>query len=165
MLQFARPLFLLLLVVAAILITVTTDHLPEYIASHFGANGIANGWMDHATYRVFMLAFAIVIPIGVVLVSGVLPRKMTNLINLPNRTYWMAPAQREATLRYLETHAYWLGSLLVVFVAAIHLLLIAANTTQPPRLPGQLFGVLMVLFALGMAVWASTLILHFRRTP
>ena len=46
-----------------------------------------------------------------VLSMAVLPRMMTSAINIPNRDYWLAPARREATLRYIEAHAYWLGSL------------------------------------------------------
>ncbi len=165
MLQLARPLFLLLLVVSAIIIWVTTDRLPTQIASHFGANGRANGFMDPATYRKFMLGFGIGIPILVVLVAGVLPRRLASTINLPNRAYWLAPARREATLRYLEAHAYWLGSLLVVFMVAIHFLLIAANAVQPPSLPGQPFALVMAVFLLAMGILAVTLVLHFRRTP
>jgi hypothetical protein len=39
MIQFARPLFLLVLVISAVLIGVTTDRLPAKIASHFGEAG------------------------------------------------------------------------------------------------------------------------------
>ncbi len=163
MLQLARPLFLLLLVVTAILIGVTTDRMPAQIASHFGANGRANAFMDQSTYRMFMLAFAVGIPVLVVLVAGVLPRRLSGAVNLPNREYWLAPVRRDATLRYLESHAYWLGSLLVVFMAAIHFLLIAANASQPPNLPSRPFVMLMVAFVFGTGIWMATLILHFRR--
>ncbi|HQR11249.1 MAG TPA: DUF1648 domain-containing protein [Casimicrobiaceae bacterium] len=165
MIQLARPLFVLLLVVTAILIGVTTERMPAQIASHFGANGRANAFMDQDTYRMFMLAFAVGIPVLVVLVAGVLPRRLSGAINLPNREYWLAPARRDDTLRYLESHAYWLGSLLVVFMAAMHLLLIAANASQPPSFPGRSFVMLMVAFLLVTGIWMATLFLHFRRSP
>jgi uncharacterized membrane protein len=163
--QLARPLFILLLVVGAILISVTTHQLPAQIASHFGAGGAPNGWMSRNGYLLFMLAFAVVLPLAVVLGAGVLPRLKVNSINIPNRDYWLDPSRREATLRYLATHACWLGSLLVVFIAAIHLLLIEANATQPPHLPGQLFVTLLVLFVVALAIWMMTMLLHFRRKP
>jgi len=163
MTQFARPLFILLLIITTILISVTTDHLPAQIASHFGAGGAPNGWMSRNTYLLFMLAFAVVLPIAVVLGMTVLPRRKVNAINIPHREFWLEPARREATLRFLAAHACWLGSLVVVFIAAIHLLLIEANATQPPRLPTAMFYTLLVVFVVALGVWMAMLRLRFRR--
>ena len=165
MYQLARPLFILALVVSAILIGATIDQLPVQIASHFGAGGVPNGWMSRNGYLLFMLAFAVGMPLSVVLGMGVLTRGQARAINIPNRDYWLAPVRRGATLRFLAAHACWLGSLLTVFIAAIHLLLIAANATQPPQLPLRPFIMLMAVFMLGMGLWAVTLMLHFRRVP
>jgi uncharacterized membrane protein len=160
----ARPLFVLLLVAGAIVIGATTDQLPSRIASHFSAGGTANGWMTHSGYLVFMLVFAILIPLGIVASMSLLPRISDKAINLPNRDYWLGPKHREATFRFLTAHAYWLGSLMVVFIVSIHLLLIVANATQPPRLPTQPFITLLVLFLLALGVWAATLVRRFRTT-
>ena len=160
--QIARSLFILLLVIGTILISVTTDWLPAQIASHFGAGGAPNGWMSRNGYLLFMLAFAVGLPLVVVLSMGILPRRMEKRISIPNRDFWLDPSRRETTFAYLETHAYWLGSLLVVFIAAIHLLVIEANATHPPRLPGQLFGALIALFLVALAAWMLTLVLRFR---
>jgi len=162
MIQFARPFFVLVLVVSAVLIGVTVDRLPAQIASHFGAGGAPNGWMSHSGYLLFMLAFAIGIPLAVVLSMAVLPRHMMRGINIPNRDYWLDPRRREGTLRYIEAHAYWLGSLIAAFIAAIHLLLIEANATQPPHLPGPLFVTLLVGFLVTLGILMVSLLLHFR---
>ena len=159
----ARPLFILLLLIGTILISVTTDHLPVQIASHFGAGGAPNGWMSQNAYLLFMLAMAVVLPVAVVLGMSMLPRRMTSAINIPHREYWLDPLRREATLRFLAAHACWLGSLLVVFIAAIHLLLLEANATQPPRLPGAMFYTLLVAFVVALGIWMATLLLRFRR--
>ena len=159
----ARPLFILLLVVGSILISATVDQLPPQLASHFGANGVASGWMNRHAYLLFTLALGIGLPLVVVLGMGVLPRLMPGSINLPNRDHWLAPARREATLSYLGAHACLLGCLLVAFIVAIHFLLIEANAAQPPQLPLRPFVLLMAAFLAGMAVWAVTLTRHFRR--
>ncbi len=158
----ARPLFIVLLVVGAIVISATTDHLPAQIASHFGAGGVPNGSMNRGFYLLFMLAFAVLLPIVLVLSIGVLPRRMPTAVGIPNRVYWLDPARREATLRYLAAHACWLGSLMVVFIMAIHFLLIVANATQPPRLPFQPFIAVLALFLIATGFWTATLMLHFR---
>ena len=162
MLQLARSLFVLLLVIGAILIGVTTGQLPAQIASHFGADGVPNGWMTRDGYRLFMLAFAIVLPGIVVLGLTFRPGCSAKQLKIPNRDYWLDPVRRETTFRYIGAHACWLGSLIVVFITAIHLLLIRANATQPPHLPRQLFITLLVLFLMGLATWLLTMALHFR---
>jgi len=162
MAQLARLLFIVLLVVGAILISATTDQLPAQIASHFGAGGVPNGWMSRSFYLLFMLAFAVILPLVIVLAMGVLPRYRANAINIPNRAYWLDPVRRQATLDYLAAHACWLGSLMVVFITAIHFLLIEANATQPPRLPFQPFIAALVLFVVAMGLWLAALVLRFR---
>ena len=163
--QIARPLFALLLVIGAVVIGVTTDQLPAQIASHFAAGGAANGWMSRRGYLLFMLVFAVVIPLSIVFGMSLLPRVSDKAINLPNRDHWLGPAQREATFKFLTAHACWLGSLMIVFITGIHFLLIAANTTQPPHLPTQPFITLLVAFLVGIGIWAATLVRRFRRTP
>jgi len=102
------------------------------------------------------------LPVAVVAGSMLLPRLKDTRINIPHRDYWLAPARRDATFRYLAAHAYWLGALLVVFIAGIHLLLLDANAAQPPRLAGQLLATLLVLFLAALAVWIATMAIHFR---
>ena len=160
--RLARLLFILVLIIATILISATSDHLPAQVASHFGAGGAPNGWMSRNDYRLVILAFAVGLPVAVVGGSMLLPRLEDTRINIPHRDYWLAPARRDATFRYLAAHAYWLGALLVVFIAGIHLLLLDANAAQPPRLAGQLLATLLVLFLAALAGWIATMAIHFR---
>jgi hypothetical protein len=165
MAQFARALFLVLLFASGLLIGATVDRLPVQLASSFGSMGEPHGWMSRHGYLLFMLFFAIGIPLIIVFGVGMLPRWMGNNINLPNRDYWLTPARREGTLRYLEMHAYWLGSMLTAFIAGVHFLIIEANATQPPHLPGPLFAGLLIAFGAGSVLWGITMVLHFRRVP
>jgi uncharacterized membrane protein len=160
----ARPLFALLLVVGAVVIGVTTDQLPAQLGSHFAAGGAATGWMSRRGYLLLMLVFAVIMPLLIVVSMGLLPRLSDKAINIPNRDYWLGPSQREATFGFLTAHACWLGSLTIVFITGIHFLLIAANATQPPRLPTQPFITLLVVFLVGVAVWAAALVRRFRGT-
>ncbi len=156
-------LFPITLVGVFIYLLMTTPSLPERVASHFAANGRANGYMSRDGYEVFILAFAIGIPLFVVGVVGLLPRVFPGAINLPDRDYWLAPERREDTLGYLFGWACSLGSLLSLFIAAIHAAVMVANAYEPPRLPGTLFVILLVAFGVGMLVWVAALMSHFRR--
>jgi hypothetical protein len=154
--------FVLCLAAAATFIVTTTNTLPEPIASHFGPGNAANGFMSRGGYLVFMLAFALVLPIFVAAMVGLLPRTRVNSINIPHKAYWLDPKRKEATLNALSSHGAWLGGLIALFIAALHYVLIIANSTSPPQLPADLFWMLLVGFVVGILLWIGTLYLRFR---
>jgi uncharacterized membrane protein len=162
------PRFALYLLIASVLaaawyVDATTGILPERVATHFGGGGRPNGWMTRDGYRVFMLSFVTLLPLFMVLMAGVMPRLFPNATNIPNRHYWMAPQRRDQALRFLAAHACWLGCLMVVFILAIHVLLLQANHGMPVRLPERPFFMLLGGFALALVVWIIVLVWRFRR--
>ena len=164
-LPFSRIIFIATLVFAAAFIIATTGSLPERVASHFGAGGAANGFMPQSGYRQFMLVFAVGVPLAVVLLISGLPRLFPGLVNIPNRDYWLAPDQREASLDFLVRHGYLFGCLLVIFICVVHGLVLLANTHSPPRLAnGPFIGALLV-FLVAMGFWIGALVLRFRQVP
>ncbi len=104
-----RLLFVLLLIAAPAVIWATSARLPERVATHFGRGGLANGWMTHDGYLVFILALTVVLPAFVVAMVGVLPRVAGSQAGISNRNYWLAPERRAATLSTLASLACWLG--------------------------------------------------------
>jgi uncharacterized membrane protein len=91
--------------------------LPETVACHFGADGLPNGWMAKPYYAAFTLGigtFFVVIGLAVPWLTRQLPAEM---INLPNKEYWLTPERRAATARAMS---HWLR---VVFAATLLLFL------------------------------------------
>lgn len=160
--RIAYLLFALLLIAVGAFIVATTGQLPERVASHFGAGNLANGWMTRGGYLVFMLVFALLLPVVVVAVVGWLPRRAPGAVNIPHRDHWMAPGRRAATLAILASHACWLGCLLALFIAGIHFAILEANAAVPPRLPADLFWTLLAGFLAAVALWIGALYLRFR---
>ncbi len=148
---------------ASMYIVATTGALPDNVASHFGPGNAANGFMTRDGYLVFMLFFALALPLFLAAVIGLLPRMLPNSINLPNREYWLDPKRRETTLNALSAQGAWLGSMVALFTAALHYVLLVANASSPPHLPGDLFGPLMIGFVILMALWIGALYLRFRK--
>lgn len=144
-------------------ILTTIPQLPDRVASHFAANGLANGYMSRDGYRTFIVVFAIAVPLFVVAVVGLLPRAFPGAVNIPDRDYWLAPERRENTLGYLFGWACSFGSLLALFIAAVHAAVLVANSFEPPRLPGMLFVIDLVAFGAGIVVWVAAITFHFRR--
>lgn len=157
-----RLLFVLVLVVVAVVIGATGSTLPPEVASHFGANGIANGRMPRAAYVTLVVALAVVLPLLVACTSGLVPR-MTRVAKLVRRPdWWLAPERREATEAFLANHACALGILLSLFILGVHLLTLQANTMRPPQLPMAAFYALVGGFIALLAAWIGTLMLRFR---
>ena len=148
----------------AAFIVATTGQLPERVASHFGAGNLPNGWMTHDGYLAFMLAFVVLLPAIVVAGVGVVPLLSPRRINIPHRDYWLAPKRHAATLRRsrraplarrADRHLSRGGALRAS----------SANATTTSRLPADLFWMLLVAFAVGLALWIGTLYVRFRNVP
>ena len=148
--------------IAAAYIAATTGQLPAYVASHFGASNAPNGWMTRDGYLAFMLAFAVVLPVFIAAMIGLLPRARSKSINIPHKDYWLDPQRRAATLNALSAHGAWFGSLVALFVAAIHYVVLVANRSTPPQLPADIFWMLLVGFVAAIVLWAGALWLRFR---
>jgi len=160
--RLAWLVFVLCLAVAAIYIVATTGALPDKVASHFGPGNAPNGFMTRDGYLVFMLFFALVLPLFLAAMVGLLPRMRPNSINLPNREHWLEATRRDATLNALSAYGAWLGILIVLFTAALHYVLLVANASSPPHLPADLFWMLLVGFLVAIAVWIGALYRRFR---
>src|SRR5229473_7905924 len=112
-----KLLFALLGAYAAIHFLSYYSQLPTVVASHFNGQGLANGWQTKpAFFTVFagVSVLAAVIGFGIPRVIAALPPQ---LINLPNRAYWLAPGQLAATMEFLKNFFAWFGC--AVFVVII----------------------------------------------
>lgn len=156
-------LFVLLLIVVCFFIVGTSGALPERIASHFDASGSANGYMTRDGYRLFMLAFGVGFPLLLTALIAWLPRLVPNLINIPNRDYWLAPERRETTLTTLSVYGLWQGCLLTILLGGVHWLVIRANSVNPPTLENAPFIALLAAFSVSLMVWLLMLLRQFRK--
>lgn len=144
-------------------IMLTAERLPEPVASHFGAGGLANGFSSRTGYLLWVVGLLVVVP---TLTAGVLAyaaRRFPAALSLPHRDYWLAPERREATLQYLMSHSAWLAALVALLVFAIHLLVVDANRTVPARLDTRVFLLAVGAFCVALAGWVRTLSRRFRR--
>ena len=154
--------FVVLMAAVAAFIVATSDSLPERVASHFDGAGAPNGYMTREGYRTFMLIFGIALPLLVAAVIGWLPRLAPSAVNIPNRTYWLAPERREETVNILAAYALRLGILMVVFLAGIHWLVLRANAAQPSRLESAPLLMLLAIFVVTLLWWIASLWRRFR---
>ncbi len=151
-----------LTVFAVVFVIYTTRYLPDTVATHFGANSQANGWMSRDFYLLFILSFMIGISCFVSFVVGTLPRKFPQWTNVPNRDYWLSAERREESLRYLNAHGKRLACLIVMMMLGMHYVILKANHMRPPMLPLSTFSPILVGFSVALVWWIIRL---YRRFP
>ena len=125
----------------------TYARLPERMASHFDASGVANGWMSRDSYVWFMVGtvtFVSLLMVGTFSLIRYLPNAV---INIPRRDYWLAPERRDETARTLARFGLLMAGFEGLFFLAIHLLVVAANKSQPATLSNDVWWLLAAFLA------------------
>jgi len=159
-----RTLLLILPIAACIHIACYYAQLPDRVASHFGPSGEADGWMSKSAFAavyVGVMLFQATVFGGI----GVLLRHSPNdLINLPNKDYWLAPARREKTLRdAAESLASFGVATMILLIAVMHSVILA-NVNGTFRL-GVLPLYYLIAYLAYTAVWTVNLIRRYASTP
>jgi uncharacterized membrane protein len=160
-----KLLFVLLALYAAVHFSYYYPQLPGIIASHFDARGVANGWQTKpAFFGVFvaMSALSVMIGFGLAAIIGAVPMQ---LINLPNKQYWLAPERRTETLEYLKAYFGWFScSLYVVMIVAFDYAVQSNLHRDSPPGVSRLWFTLTGFMGF-MIVWLIRLFARFGRPP
>ena len=149
-------------IAAAIFVLMTSRALPAKVASHFGSDGSANGYMWHHTYLYFMLAFVVLLPLFFNFVASAVARLPVTMINIPNRDYWLAPERRGLVVDRLRRQMQMFSAMLVVFLCFVHWEVMRANQSMPPMLDNRRFMLGLGLFMAALIVWIVSLRRQFR---
>jgi len=151
-----------LMVFAVVFIIYTAQYLPDTVATHFGANSHADGWMSRNGYLLFVLCFTVGVSTFVSFVVGTLPRKFPQWTNVPNSDYWLSDERRAESVRFLSAHGKRLACLMVMMMLGLHYTILLANHARPPMLPVSIFSSILIGFALALLWWVVRL---YRRFP
>lgn len=140
------------------------DRLPALMTSHFGPGGRPNGWMSRSGFWLFTFLVEGGAVAFTLLSTSLLRRFPSNLINLPNRAYWLAPERRAATMQRLGGWMAWFSVFLSAFLVAVNELAIRANLAHGP-LDERVFLVALGVFLGFGALWTVGLYRAFRLPP
>jgi len=139
--------------------------LPEVMASHFTGQGAPNNWQPKPVFFLLMTLAVVASTIPAFIVPRLLPSLPASKINLPNKTYWLAPERRDGTWQFFRAQMAWFGC------ALLFVLLYAAGQAINANLPtarhfdsqGMLY--VMIGFLLFCILWVVHLVYHFRDVP
>ena len=137
--------------------------LPDRLATHFDTSGRANGWSSQAGFTrliAFQLAGFWILFIG----AGLIGRIPDRWINLPNKAYWLAPEQREASLAFVRDWIRWFLAATLAFLTFVEGLALRANLSAPPRFPNRPFLLFLLVWAVTVIAMMVMLFRRFRRT-
>jgi uncharacterized membrane protein len=151
------------LIAAAGFVWFTSGELPPVMASHFGLGGEANGFSGRGTYTVVMLIMVVAVPLTVASTASLVRGLPNELINLPNREYWLAPERRAATLESLSTWSTAFALAVALFLCYVHWLVVRSNAAQPARLSEIPVFVGMGAFGVVTLLWIFLLFRRFGR--
>jgi uncharacterized membrane protein len=129
-----KLVFAILVIGAAIYFRSHYAQLPEVVASHFNARGVPNGWQTKSAFFGFLVGVSVlaaVVGFGIPPIIAALPPE---LINLPNKRYWLAPERRAETMDFLNGYFAWFGCALFAVILLTFNFAIQANL-HPGRLP------------------------------
>ena len=160
-----KLIFVLLALYAAVHFSAVYPLLPSVVASHFDGRGLPNGWQTkQAFFSVFvgLTVLCVLIGFGLASIIGAIP---IQLINLPNKRYWLAPEHRDETLEWLKAYFGWFAcGIYVVMIVAFDY---AAQSNLHPDHPP---GVARLWYTLGaflmfVIVWLIRIFAKFPRPP
>jgi hypothetical protein len=138
--------------------------LPERVATHFNAAGVADGWSSRRSYLTLTIINLAVLSLlfpGLHLLVRILPPRW---INLPRRDYWFAPQREHYTRARLGELILWVGLPMLATVSGLNHLALRANLTGTPELgpwPWVIVGANLLLVLTSVLVFMA----RFSRPP
>jgi uncharacterized membrane protein len=139
--------------------------LPNIMASHFDARGTPNGWSTkEAFFEIFagMTVLAAVLVFGIPSIIAITPRQ---LINLPNKEYWLAPEQRAASMEFLRGWFAWFGCAVYAVIVVAFDYAIQTNLHAPAGANPTRIWYMLALFGAFTVAWMVRLFSRFGRVP
>jgi uncharacterized membrane protein len=153
--------FLLILCVAFIL--GTAQNLPPVVASHFDLSGTPNATMPRDQFTNLFLAIMVLTSGLMALLPTLIAKLPPQMINIPNRMYWLSPDRIDETKQILQAYLLILASKLCCFMAVIFWLIVQAHLHNPPQLSTHHLMVATGVFVLMTIFWSLRLSARFKK--
>lgn len=152
------PLLITIGITVALLlrIAVVWSDLPDTMASHFGAGGRPDAYMEKRPFFGFLTLFGGGSIALVFASAGMLKQLPTRWLSIPNREYWLATeARRELAMNRIAAPMAWIGLITAALLAVAVEFTIKANLTQT-NFANDIFIVIMVgylLLVAAITIW------------
>ena len=143
---------------------ITYHLLPERVASHFGITMAANCFVAKAQYFKSLLSVFITMNAVFIPMIAFFPKIPSNLINTPNRQFWMKPENRRVFNNILLSRLYGLLTAINLIFTMLSYYVFKANMSNPVVLSPH-FHMVMIAFFIVVAAGIVQLGVRLRRKP
>ena len=157
--------FVLLVLYATLHFSLYYPQLPELVQSHFNAQGAPNGWQTKLVFFSFFVGATVLATIVGFAVPAIIGSLPPELINLPNKGYWLGPEHRAATLEFLNTWFAWFGCAIFLVVLFTFDYAVQSNLHSDHRPDPTRFLYVLGAFLAFTLAWIIRLFLRFFRRP
>lgn len=160
-----RILYALLMLACLLMMAYYYPQMPERMASHFAADGRANGWQSRGAFFALMLLVTSTSAIVGFLVPRQIAARSNTRINLPHRDYWLAPERREETMSFISATMAWFACGVLFVLISGTFLAFEANLAADHRFNSQAMLAVLVGFLAGLLSLLLRLVRHFQKLP
>jgi len=127
--------FLLLTVILAVVqIIYAYPRLPQKVAIHFSASGVADSYSSKITASVWELMIIFSLSILFYLLSKYIHKIPKSFINLPYKNYWLSSEKETESYKIISNTLLQICSFTNLLLIAVFQLVINANTTGSLKL-------------------------------
>jgi hypothetical protein len=114
---------------------------------------------------VFFVVVSVIPAVLVFVVPAIFKALPVELINLPNKRYWLSPERSAETMDFLTSHFAWFGCAVYVLMLFVFDYAVRTNLHPDHRPDPNSMWIPLIVFAGFAAVWSIALAVHFFRTP
>jgi hypothetical protein len=132
--------------------------LPDTVAMHFGIHGEPNGWGPNYVNVLIMTGVELLLFLSVWFMGKV----PSNLMNVPNKAYWMKPENLPLARARMEFFKLRIGSVFFMFLFIVGLMTLQANLARGGHLNMTIFWFVFVVVMLYTLSWVVVLRRAFR---
>jgi len=160
-----RFLYAFLFLAGLLMMAYYFPQMPQRMASHFAADGHANGWQSREAFFVLMLLVFSTSAVVCFLAPRQIAANSNARINLPHRNYWLAPERRAETVRTISATMAWFGCGILFVLICGTFLAMQANLAPDHRFNSEAMIVVLGGFLVGLLGLLVRLVRHFQRVP
>ncbi len=158
-----RMLYIFLVLTCLLMMAYYYPLMPQRMASHFAADGQANGWQPRESFFLLMIVVMASSAVVAFFAPWQISTKANARINLPNRDYWLAPERREQTMSYIASTMAWFGCGLLFVLISGTFLALRANLAPDHRFNSEAMLVVLGGFLFGLMFLMLGFIRHFQK--
>jgi len=135
--------------------------LPEMVASHFNAAGIADRWMPKEGFLIFEAVILLFVIAHYTILPLIIEKMPDAIINLPNKKYWLEPERRSETFAKIRMFLQWFSVGLLTLILLVNQQVFKANLMRQNLSPLIIWTIIgsFVIFAI---IWMIIFVRKFK---